>query len=52
MQKREGHRKIKAMIGQTIVKHGTYGVSEKGGWQVLQHNLPSECNPVTMTLNF
>ena len=40
------------MIGQTIVKHGTYRVSEKGGWQVLQYNLQSEYNPVTMTFNF
>lgn len=52
IQKKEGHRKTEAMIGQTIVKRGMCGVSEKGGWQVLQYNLHSEYNPVTMTLNF
>lgn len=40
------------MIGQATVKHGMCGVSEKEDWQVLQYNLQSEYNPVTMTLNF
>lgn len=34
IQKGEGHRKAEAVTAQTIVKHGTYGDFEKGGWRL------------------